>query len=128
MGEQVRCLGYLTEEEVVELYRGATALVFPSFADYTAIPLVEAMVLGTPVVSSNVFSIPEQVGRAGVFFNPFAPEDIAEAIYRVWTDEALRVRLIANGRKRGHELSPGEFRKQWRVLVDEALSKHHRDL
>lgn len=118
---QVYCLGYLPEEEVVALYKKADALVFASFADYTSIPLVEAMVLGTPIVCSNVFSLPEQVGDAGLFFNPFNIEEIADAIYRVWTDEELRKRLAANGRRRAEELSLKNFAKGWQSLIHETL-------
>jgi glycosyltransferase involved in cell wall biosynthesis len=121
MDHQVHCLGYLPEEEVVALYKKAIALVFASFADYTSIPVVEAMVLGTPIVCSRIFSLPEQVGDAGVFFDPFNVEDMAEAIYRVWADEKLRQQLAENGRQRADELSPENFRSQWMALIHEAL-------
>lgn len=122
---QVYCLGYLPEKEIVALYKKADALVFASFADYTSIPLVEAMVLGTPIVCSNVFSLPEQVGDAGLFFDPFKIEEIANAIYRVWTDEELRKRLVANGHRRAEELSLGNFAKGWQNLIHETLE--HRN-
>ena len=118
---QVQCLGYLPEEEVVALYKKAVALVFASFADYTSIPLIEAMVLGTPIVCSKIFSLPEQVGDAGVFFDPFNVEDMAEAIYRVWANEELRQQLVANGRQRAEEFSPENFRTRWMALIQEAL-------
>lgn len=118
---QVQCLGYLPEEEVVALYKKATALVFASFGDYTSIPLVEAMALGTPIVCSGIFSLPEQVGDAGVFFDPFNVEDMAEAIYRVWTNEELRQQLVTNGLKRAGEFSPENFGSRWLALIQEAL-------
>lgn len=123
MVHQVRCLGYLPEEEIVALYKKADALVFASFADYTSIPLVEAMVLGTPIVCSNVFSLPEQVGDAGLLFDPFNLEEMAEAVYRIWTEEDLRRMLIANGRKRAEELSLENFAGRWRGLIQEALER-----
>ena len=65
--------------------------------------------------------MPEQVGDAGVFFDPFNVEDMAEAIYRVWADEKLRQQLAENGRQRADELSPENFRSQWMALIHEAL-------
>lgn len=124
---QVYCLGYLPEEEIVALYKKAEALVFASFADYTSIPLVEAMVLGTPIVCSNVFSLPEQVGDAGLFFDPFNIEEMANAIYRVWTDKELKKTLEVNGRKRAEELSYDNFAKEWQSLIHESLGQKNKN-
>lgn len=126
MGNQVFCLGYLPEKEIVALYKRATALVFASVADYTNIPVLEAMVLGTPVVCSNLFSMPEQVGAAGLLFDPFTVEDMAEKIYKIWTDEGLREELTAKGYKRAAELSLENFGKRWKALIEEAAKNSIR--
>jgi glycosyltransferase involved in cell wall biosynthesis len=123
MESQVRFLGYLADEEIVALYRKADALVFASFADYTSIPLVEAMVLGTPIICSNVFSLPEQVGDAGMYFDPSNVQEIADVVYRVWTDENLRKTLAANGLKRRKQFSLENFANQWRVLIESTLER-----
>lgn len=120
ISDQVLCLGYLSEREIVALYKIATALVFASFADYTNIPVLEAMVMGTPIICSNLFSMPEQVGNAGLFFDPFNVEDMAEKIYRIWTDEVLRKELATKGIKRAIALSPANFARQWKNLIVEA--------
>jgi len=126
MEEQVHCLGYLPEKEIVALYRKATALVFASFADYTNIPVLEAMALGTPIVCSNMFSMPEQVREAGLFFDPFNTEDMAKQILRVWSDESLRAQLSAHGLRRAKELSLENFAKAWNDLIQRVLQNGKR--
>ncbi len=80
MADQIVYLGYVSVKEIVALYKKATTLVFPSLFGPTNIPPLEAMVLGTPILCSNLFSMPEQIGDAGLLFNPFSIEDIAEYI------------------------------------------------
>lgn len=58
------------------------------------------MALGTSLMCSNLFSMPEQVGDAGLLFDPFNIEDMAEKIYRIWRDENLRQELIKKGYQR----------------------------
>ena len=120
MGDLIYCPGYLEEREIVALYKKASALVFASFADYTNIPVTEAMVLGTPVLCSNLFAMPEQLGGAGLLFDPFNVEDMAGKIYSIWTDKALRDRLTAKGYQRAVDLSPQNFARRWKNLIEEA--------
>jgi len=123
MNDQVRCLGYVDDHEIVALYKKARALVYPSFADYTNIPVLEAMVLGVPVVCSNSFSMTEQVGKAGIFFDPMNIEDIGEKIYRVWTDNDLATQLIHEASRLAPELSVERFGERWTNLVDDTLQQ-----
>lgn len=121
----VRNLGYVGEEEIVAIYKKATALVFPSFADYTNLPVLEAMLLGAAVVCSNAFAMPEQVGDAGLLFDPFDVRDIAAQIRRVWTDDDLRQALVARGRERAEASSLANFGKRWGGVVRAALAARH---
>jgi glycosyltransferase involved in cell wall biosynthesis len=93
----VKVLGYLDYAELPYIYNLATMLVFPSFFEGFGIPLVEAMACGCPVVCSNTTSLPEIVGEAGLLFDPGSPRDIAEKIWQVWTDDALRSRMKTAG-------------------------------
>jgi glycosyltransferase involved in cell wall biosynthesis len=123
MQDQILHLGYIPEEEIVALYKKSSALVFPSLIGPTNIPPLEAMVLGTPVVCSNLFSMPEQVGDSGLLFDPFNIEDMAEKIYRIWTDEDLRQNLIKKGYERVNNMTLENFTKQWENVIDEALGR-----
>lgn len=119
--EQILYLGYLSEQEVIALYKKATALVFPSLIGPTNIPPLEAMVLGTPVVCSNLFSMPEQIGGAGLLFDPRNVEDMAEKIYRIWMDEDLRRELIKKGHDKVKDMSLENYAKRWERIIEEAL-------
>lgn len=123
MKHQVRCLGYLKENELVFLYQKSTAVVFASYADYTGIPIVEAMILGKPIACSKVFSLPEQAGDAAVYFDPFDVHDIAETLYRLWSDEGLRNQLSEKGRKRAEIFSPERFSSEWIRLIRRTLNQ-----
>jgi glycosyltransferase involved in cell wall biosynthesis len=81
----------------VALYKKAVALVSPSLFGPTNIPPLEAMILDTPVVCSNLFFMPQQVGDAGLLFDSFNVEDIAKKIYRIWVDKDSRQKLIKKG-------------------------------
>ena len=93
-------VGYVSPQEMKVLYGSARALVFPSLFEGWGLPVVEAFSLGLPVTCSRVTSLPELVGQAALLFDPLDPGDIAEAIWRVWMDGALRDSLVRRGRER----------------------------
>jgi glycosyltransferase involved in cell wall biosynthesis len=101
----VRFLGYLPQETLAVLYRLAGVFVFPSLYEGFGLPPLEAMASGTPVVTSNVSSLPEVAADAAVLVDPYDPVAIADAIERVLTDEGLRVDLRRRGLARAHEFS-----------------------
>lgn len=96
----VKVLGYLPYEELPYLYNLAKIMVFPSLFEGFGIPLVEAMACGCPVVCSNMTSLPEVVGPAGVLFNPLSSEEMAEQIWHVWDDERKQQRMRESGWER----------------------------
>jgi glycosyltransferase involved in cell wall biosynthesis len=101
----VRFLGYLPEETLAVLYRLAGVFVFPSLYEGFGLPPLEAMASGTPVVTSNVSSLPEVAGDAAVLVDPLDPSAIADGIYRVLTDERLRRDLRRKGLARAAQFS-----------------------
>ncbi len=123
MQDQVVHLGYVSDKEIVALYKKAVALVYPSLAGPTNLPPIEAMVLGTPVLCSNLFAMPDQVGDAGLLFDPFDKEDMAEKIFRIWTDEALRATLRQKGYDRIKDLTQESYARQWEAVIADALHR-----
>jgi len=121
MRGQVTILGYVSQEEIVALYKAATALVFPSLFGPTNIPPLEAFLLGTPVACSNLFSMPKQVGDAGLLFDPFDINDMSQKICRIWTDEALRLELTDKGRRRAEGMDLRRYAGEWEKVIDEAM-------
>jgi glycosyltransferase involved in cell wall biosynthesis len=101
----VRFLGYVTEETLAVMYRLAGVFVFPSLYEGFGLPPLEAMASGTPVVTSNVSSLPEVAGDAAQLVDPYHPEAIAEGIYKVLTDVDLRRDLRRRGLARARQFS-----------------------
>jgi glycosyltransferase involved in cell wall biosynthesis len=101
----VRFLGYMPEETLAVMYRLAGVFVFPSLYEGFGLPPLEAMASGTPVVTSNVSSLPEVAGDAAVLVDPLSPEAIADGIYRVLTDGDLRRSLSERGLARARQFS-----------------------
>jgi glycosyltransferase involved in cell wall biosynthesis len=101
----VRFLGYMPEETLAVMYRLAGVFVFPSLYEGFGLPPLEAMASGTPVVTSNVSSLPEVAGDAAVLVDPYDPASIAGGIERVLTDETLRRDLRTRGLARAKQFS-----------------------
>ncbi len=101
----VRFLGFLPDETLAIVYRLAGVFVFPSLYEGFGLPPLEAMASGTPVVTSNVSSLPEVVGDAALLVDPTDPVSIADAMRRVLTDPLLAAELSARGLARARTFS-----------------------
>lgn len=119
--DQITHLGFVSDQEIVALYKKAVALVFPTLIGPTSIPPLEAMILGTPVLYSNLFEMPKQVGDAGLLFNPFDVQDLAEKIYQIWIDQGLREQLVTKGYGKTQKLTLENYAKLWEKVIEEAL-------
>ncbi len=89
----VRFIGFVDEADKPALYRGAVAFIFPSRYEGFGLPPLEALACGTPVVGSDISSIPEIVGDAGVLLPPDDAEGMASALIQLATDEGFRAEL-----------------------------------
>jgi glycosyltransferase involved in cell wall biosynthesis len=90
-------LGYVDRATAPALLGGAQALVFPSRYEGFGLPVLEAMAVGTPVVTSSVSSLPEIANGAAILVDPDDPDTIADAIGRITEDDAVRARLREDG-------------------------------
>jgi len=88
--DRVRFEGFAPAEDLPLWYNAATAFVYPSLYEGFGMPPLEAMACGTPVITSNAASLPEVVGEAGLMVGPEDVPGLAQAMRRVWEDEALR--------------------------------------
>ena len=93
----VQWLGHVGEEELVELYRHAIALVFPSRYEGFGLPVLEAMARRTPVITSTSSSLPEVARDAAMLVDPDDVEGLRDAMVRVAADPDLRAELIERG-------------------------------
>jgi glycosyltransferase involved in cell wall biosynthesis len=103
--KHVRFLGYLPDETLAILYRLASVFVFPSLYEGFGLPPLEAMASGTPVVTSNVSSLPEVAGDAAVLVDPYDVDSLVDGVRRVLTDQALAAEMRARGLVRAREFS-----------------------
>jgi glycosyltransferase involved in cell wall biosynthesis len=93
----VRFLGFVPDKTLAVLYRLASVFVFPSLYEGFGLPPLEAMASGTPVVTSNVSSLPEVVGDAAILVDPYRAEAIADGILQVLRSTHLRDELRERG-------------------------------
>lgn len=96
--KRVRFMGYVPDQELPGLYKGAVAFVYPSFYEGFGLPVLEAMACGTPVVTYNTTSLPEVIGEGGILLDlPVSPQTLADQVSRVLEDETLRFELVRRG-------------------------------
>jgi glycosyltransferase involved in cell wall biosynthesis len=99
IGAGAEALGRVSDEELLDLYRGASCFLDPTLYEGFGYGVLEAMACGAPVVASRVFSLPEVVGEAGLLCDPSSPEELAAAVSSVLTEAGLAADL----RRRGFE-------------------------
>lgn len=117
LDKNVTILGFVSNENVTYLYKHAVGLVMPSYFGPTNIPPLEAMALGCPVAVSNKYAMPEQVGDAGLLFNPDSPEEIAACIKAMWLDDTLRQHMIRKGYDRVNRWTKQKFREKLQKIL-----------
>jgi glycosyltransferase involved in cell wall biosynthesis len=105
-------LDYVTSRILVDLIRGARAVLFPSLYEGFGLPVLEAMMLGTPVVTSRTSSLPEVGGDAALYVNPYETTEIARAIHTIVADSDLRRDLSRRGRKQAEQFSVDRYRER----------------
>lgn len=101
----VRFFGFVPDATLAALYKLASIFVFPSLFEGFGFPPLEAMASGTPVITSNVSSLPEVVGDAAILVDPLDPRAIAAAMARVLNEPTLRRALVARGYARARAFS-----------------------
>jgi glycosyltransferase involved in cell wall biosynthesis len=116
---QVVFTGFVTQQELAELYRGAVMMVYPSFCGPENLPPLEAFALGCPVVAADVPGASEQLGEAALLFDPLCPEDIAAKIHTLLTQPNRREDLRQKGLKRAAAWTVGDFTAGMIKLFDE---------
>ena len=115
---QVRRLEFLPHDQLVTLIRGARALLFPSIYEGFGLPVIEAMVLGTPVLTSNASSLPEVAGDSALIVDPYSVDDIMRGIIAIEADADLRSELQQRGRAQAQQFSPNAYETRVSQLYD----------
>jgi glycosyltransferase involved in cell wall biosynthesis len=132
LADHVRFVGFVSSLELQCLYRLCRCMVFPSKFEGWGMPLTEAFLIGVPVACSNATSLSDLAGDAALIFDPDRPEEIAEAIRRLWTEEALRNTLVEQGKKNVARFSWDRtarmFRAHYRQIAGRPLTEEDRAL
>lgn len=102
----VQFTGYVADEDLPALFAGAAVFAYPSLYEGFGLPIVEAQCCGTPVLTSNVSSLPEAAGGAAQLVDPLSVDAIARGLEELMTDEDLRNRLRADGHENAARHTP----------------------
>jgi glycosyltransferase involved in cell wall biosynthesis len=94
--DKVHFSGYVSDPDLVALYSSALAVAMPSYSEGFGLPAIEAMACSAPVLASDRGSLPEVVGDAGIYFDPFDVESISNAIINMVENDTLRTQLSCN--------------------------------
>ena len=106
---------FINNEDKAYLYNLASLFVYPSFYEGFGFPPLEAMVCGLPVITSNLSSLPEIVGKAAIMINPYNIDEFAWAMYLLLKDKNLRKRLIKEGTEQVKKF-------RWKRCAEETLN------
>jgi glycosyltransferase involved in cell wall biosynthesis len=123
---KVQYLGYVSDAAMATLYRGARALVMPTYFGPTNIPTLEAFHFGCPAIISDLPGVEEQVGAAALRFNPDSEEDMARTILSVLNDATLASSLKSKGRERIQKLSYENYRGQVFDLINGMVTRRQK--
>lgn len=110
-------LGYVAQQDLQAIYRLATALVMPSLFESVSIPIYEAFQVGTPVAASGILAIPEQVGDAGLLFDPMSVASIRDAMLKIVHDPAQARQIGQRGHERMQAMTPELYGAQLQNLL-----------
>jgi len=121
LSDNIYFLDFVSNNEIIQLYKSCYAFIMPTFFGPTNIPIVEALYLGAPIICSDVFSMPEQVKDAALLIDPHSSQDIADKIDLLLKDKNLRESLIANGEKIKSTLELYNFAENMRVIIDKTI-------
>jgi alpha-1,3-rhamnosyl/mannosyltransferase len=119
--EKITLTGYVPQTALPDLYRGASLFIYPSLYEGFGLPVLEAMASGVPVITSNLSSLPEVVGDAGILVDPHCVDNLREAILMILNDEEMRNELIAKGLKRAKSFSWEKCAKETLVVYEKVL-------
>jgi len=124
LGDRIQWSGEIPDCELIALYRGATALVLPSLYEGFGLPLLEAMQLGCPVLSSNAASLPEIAADAALYFDPRDPAALAELLLQLAHPNPIAESLRQAGYRRVANFSYSRCADETAAVLNPLLEIH----
>lgn len=120
--KKINFVGFLSLEEIVAFYNCADLFVFPQIYAGFGLPIVEAFACGCPVVTANTSSLKEVGGDAVAFFDPSDEDNMTEVVYKVLTDENLKMALKNKGLQRAKLFSWENTAKETQKVYEELIN------
>jgi len=121
LSKYIKILNYVPNEHMPELYKAARAMIMPTFFGPTNIPPLEAFALGCPVAVSRIYAMPEQIGDAGLLFNPHSVNEIMKIMIKLWTDDGLADSLRKKGLKKSDEWQQKQFNERFHNIIKQTI-------
>ncbi len=106
--------GFVSDRDLAKLYEDAFLFIYPSLYEGFGLPVIEAMSFGLPVVTSNISSMPEAAGDAGLLIDPSSPKSISDAMLRIMEEDQLRKKMSRQSLQQSQKFS-------WRTCARETL-------
>ena len=119
----IHLTGYVPRDQLALYYQNSLCLLFPSMYEGFGFPILEAMSLGTPVITANTASMPEVAQEAALLVDPFDVNALAAAMIRIMEDESLRDQLKIKGIKRAKKFSWAECAEKTLAVFESVLSR-----
>jgi glycosyltransferase involved in cell wall biosynthesis len=114
VADRIQFTGFVSDDELQQLYNACDLFVFPSFYEGFGLPALEAMACGRAVACSNVTALPEVVDSAAILFDPYSTDEMVRALADLLLDADLRARMERLGTQRAAQFS-------WQKAADLAL-------
>lgn len=119
---RIEFIGYISDEEILQLYNESDFFVFPSFYEGFGFTVLEAMACGCPVIASNIASLPEVCGDAVLYCNPYDTNDIADKILKLAMGANLKEVLRGKGFQRVKQFNSENTAKEYIKIFNDVLS------
>ena len=103
--DEIHYLNYLSNQALMHLYQQAEAFIYPSYFEGFGLPVLEAMSLGCPVITSNTSSLPEVAGNAAILTSPTEMDELIDAMHKNIDSQGKRQTLISLGYKQASKFS-----------------------
>ncbi|BDA40252.1 glycosyltransferase family 4 protein [Candidatus Atelocyanobacterium thalassae] len=103
--EDIQHLDYISDQLLAVFYSQAEAFIYPSFYEGFGLPILEAMTLGSPVITSNTSSLPEVAGNAALYVDPYDYYQLAKMMLKILNNPDLRKEMISRGKQQANNFS-----------------------
>jgi len=120
--QNIKVLGYVPDSVMAELYRGARAMIMPTFFGPTNIPPLEAIALGCPVATSDIYGMRQQLGNAALYFKPDSVTEIKSVMERLWQDDSLCKELSSKGFAHAANWNQDHFNRRLEYILTDTLA------